>query len=1002
MSTLLFRFPTESSGTICCPRAVLPKMGKPPSWITHQAPNPEDAGRRWERIVTASETASISLPDTEAARSIARLACQRAPYLATLLARDPTRLARVAKDPYLSREKPRDVLESQVQPVTGTPDDLLRFLRVFRADELVRTGVRELEYGTPEEVGRELARLADLCFQMSIDYHLTILNREHGTPHWRDADGSLKQNKFCVIAMGKHGGEELNFSSDVDVIYVYRSDADEEADPGAHQFYSKLAERVSYSMGEMTDEDVVFRVDLRLRPEGTRGAITNSLPSLERYYESWGRPWERQAWLKARPCAGSMELGAEVMATLEPFIYPRALSPSIVQDVQSLNRKIKSEIVHRDSIETGFDLKNGEGGIREIEFFVQAHQLIHAGQTPSLRTRSTLVTLDQLLFSGIIAENERHELAEAYRFLRHTEHVLQLESGRQTQRLPSEPEAFDLLAQRTGNTPIQFRDELEHHTNTVAALFATLDDDEPPLPSEVLFILDGDLDAEEEISAFANLGFNDPIWAHGQFKAAKALAGSPLSGAGSRGANRVAPQLLAEIAASPDPDQGLYYLLELISRRKSWAAVWRLMAEKPAVLRLVSSLFGTSNYLSKQFLDNPELIDNLVHAGRLPSQIPSNELAESFARRLSYFGPEEAEAWWESLAEAKNAEVLRIGLADIANEMSPKEVSVELSHVAEVCLQQAFAKVKETLTEKYGVARDENGEEVKMAVLAQGKLGSKELGYASDLDVIFVYSADGSVDGPRPMENITLMTRMAQRLMGALHTLHRTGRLYEVDTRLRPSGSQGLLVSSMSAWTKYHQGAAKLWERMALTRLRPVAGEMKLGEKVASTAQNYIFGEKPGTHGHPDRAEIASGVHAMRERIETELGGSVHGLDVKVGRGGLIDIEFAAQYIALAYGHQHPEVRSTSTTGILTAASSLGLVRAEDAAVLGEAYDFMRLLEHRMRVVHDRPVHKLPDSPAELDKLARRARFPDGAALQRAFKNWTGAVRSAYRGILEL
>ena len=978
-------------------------MGDVPTWIRKGAPDPADAGRRWERIVSAADQQSAALPDSKLARSVAAICCQRAPYLATLLARDPTRLARVANDPYLTREKPEEIFAAQSPNDAVDQDDLLQKLRSFRADELVRTGVRELEHGTAEEVGRELARLADVCFQVAIDFHYAELCEKYGTPMWTDPDGEAHKNEFVVFAMGKHGGQELNFSSDVDVIYVYRSDADDLAEPSAHQFFSKLSERITFALGEITENDCVFRVDLRLRPEGSRGAIANSLPSLERYYESWGRPWERQAWLKARPCAGSVSLGDDVLSMLEPFIFPRSFSSSVAEDVQALNQKIKTDIVQRDGVESGFDVKNGEGGIREVEFFVQAHQLIHAGQQPSLRTRSTLTALDQLLFAGIITDTEQTSLAEGYRFLRHTEHVLQLESGRQTQTLPSEKGAFDLVAKRMGKKPSAFRSELAHHTQTVAAIFATLDEKEAEVPGDILLILDGDLTPKGEEAVFARLQFRDPAEARIHYHAARALPGSPLSFASSKQANQVAPILLAEIATSPDPDQGLVFLVELIRRRPAWAAIWRLLAGNPRVSRLVASLFGTSAYLSKQFLDHPELIDSLNRAGQMKAMIEEPVLLTALKKRLSYFGPDETEAFWESMAEWKNAEVLRIGLADIGGELTPSQVTLELSKVAEVCLQLAFNRVREDAFLQYGIPKDDEGNEVTMAVLAQGKLGSRELGYASDLDVIFVYSADGTVEGPKPIENITLMTRIAQRLMGALHTLHRTGRLYEVDTRLRPSGSQGLLVSSLSAWMKYHQGTAALWEKMALTRLRAVAGDAALGESIAETGRKYIYDNRSANaFDEKGRAELAAGIHEMRERIETELGGSVHGSDVKVGRGGLIDIEFVAQFLALAYGPKHRELQTTSTIEILSQAAEAEVVEEADAQLLGEAYTFMRLLEHRMRIVHDKPVHRLPTNPEEIDKLAKRASFPDRESLERAFSNWTRDVRSAYKRVLGL
>jgi glutamate-ammonia-ligase adenylyltransferase len=332
-------------------------------------------------------------------------------------------------------------------------------------------------------------------------------------------------------------------------------------------------------------------------------------------------------------------------------------------------------------------------------------------------------------------------------------------------------------------------------------------------------------------------------------------------------------------------------------------------------------------------------------------------------------------------------------------------VSRELSLLAEFCLQRAFEFVKHAMVERHGQPRASDGSESTLAVLGLGKLGGCELGYASDLDVVFVYSADGETDagpGRRRLDNVTFMSRLAQRLMGGLHTMHRAGRLYEVDTRLRPSGSQGLLVSTLMAWERYHRDQARLWERQALTKLRAVAGDAALGAQVAALAEEQVYGVAPGQGGREGEAEIARAVHEMRGRIERELGGSVRGFDVKLSRGGLIDIEFAAQYLQLAHGHRHAELRTPSTTEVLTRAAQLETVAPDACALLAEAYDFMRHLEHRMRVVHDRSVQRLPEEAVELTVLARRAGFPDGESLRRAYTHWTAEVRRAYLAVLAI
>jgi glutamate-ammonia-ligase adenylyltransferase len=988
--------------------------------VADGAPDASDALRRLERIATAWREAGLTFDPRGDAALIVRLACQRAPYLATLLARDPGRLMRVATDPYLRREKPlslmaRHLAERLAAPAlpgdaAGDDDDpdreLAARMRRYRADEMVRLGARELGLGSPVEVGAELAHLADVCLDAAIAHHRAALARRHGAPLIAPEAGG-GEAELAVIGMGKLGGEELNFASDIDVIYVYTSDEGQAGELSLHEFFSKLCERITACLHEVTEEDTVFRVDLRLRPEGSRGAIANSLPSMERYYETWGRPWERQAWLKARASAGSRALGRQVLTTLMPFVYPRHISPTIVDEVRDLNRRIKAEL-DRSTIDAGFDVKNGAGGIREIEFFVQALQLIHAGQRPALRARSTLGALDQLLFAGIISESERRQLAAAYRALRRMEHLLQLETGRQTQRLPTDPAAFELCARRLGHAGAgELIAALADHTSAVARLFATLGAEEDGAPDAVVALLSAEHPADEERRLLARLGLRDPERALANLDLARRRAHSPFGRAAEGAAARVGPLLLADVVASPDPDQALARVAELAHRRGGWTALWRMMDANPHLRRLVASLFGTSEYMSKQFLDHPELFDALLAAGRARPRASRAELDEMTCARLAEIAPgEDDEARWSALAETKTAQVLRIGLADIGGELRPDEVCRELSDLAEVCLERGFELVSAAMRERHGEAReDATGAPAGLAVLALGKLGGRELGYASDLDVVFVYAAEGDSDGERPLPNVTYMTRLAQRLMSGLHTRHPGGRLYSIDTRLRPSGSQGLLVSSLAAWQRYHGESAQLWERQALTRLRPLAGDAEVGARAAAVAADFVYGHAPGEGGRQSVDAMAAAMTEMRERIERELAGAQSSVDMKAGRGGLIDIEFASQFVQLALGHRHEGLRTPSTLAALRAAAELAAAGAippslgGHCSLLADAYLYLRRVEHRLRIVHDTSEQRLPVDAVALDVLARRLGVADGASLLEAYRRWTDEVRRAYDAI---
>jgi len=955
--------------------------------LARGAPDEADALRRAERLLEAAAQSGLDLAGlNEAARRVATVACQAAPYLSVLLLRDPGRWVRVARDPYLDREKPREILEDQVAravaPVTSA-GELRAALRSVRADELVRLGVRELTLGIDTEVGRELARLADACFAAAIAFHDAQLRARHGTPHYVDDEGHERIATLAVIAMGKLGGEELNFASDVDVIYVYSSDRGEVGGLSLHEYFAKLCTQVTAAMSEVTEDDTVFRVDLRLRPEGTKGAIANSVAQLERYYETFGRPWERQAWIKARSCAGDLALGSEVIAMLRPFVFPRLVAPTVLDEVRELSRRIKRELVRprRAGDVGGFDLKNGDGGIRDIEFFVQAHQLIHAGKRIPLRCRGTLAALDALLFAGLIHDDEHRALAGSYRWLRHAEHVLQLEAGLQTQSIPTDAAARRRFVRRLGYAGEDaFAAELAARTTAVSQLFATLGEPADER-ADVIAILRGELTEETEAAALTRLGFVDVTAARAELARARRNDGSPLSPAAGERAARVGAALLTEIARSADPDQALRFAGELIARRGEAWSIWRLLDEHPVICRLLGSLLGASAYLARTLIDTPELIDLLVELGLTPPTRTAAQIATELAARLATIEPNDPEAAWSAIAEVKNGHVLRVGLADFAGALDPLAVCGELTEIAQACLARALAITETQLVASHGAPPGD----AKLAVLGLGKLGGRELGYAADLDVVFVFSAHDD-------EAVAWYSRCAQRLLGALRQRTPRGRLYELDTRLRPSGTQGLLVTSLAGWQRYHAEHARLWERQALIKLRPVAGDRELGAEVARLAAHTVYGAPVS-----DPRAVAVEILAMRDRIQRELGGPS---DLKTGSGGLMDIEFAAQYLQLVHGHAHPALRTTATAPALRAASAAGLAPAHEIELLDQGYSFLRKIEHRMRVVHDQPIHRLPEARDELDKLARRSGFLDGGVLLDHVWRWQHDIRSAYLRIL--
>lgn len=939
---------------------------------------------RVERFLAACDDAgglAACVPD-ERAEALGALLFNQSPYLAAWLIRDPTRLARLAADPWLGREKDEATMRAELEALAATLP-LERALRVYRNTEYLRLGARELGYGTPEAVGRELAHLASACFDVALVRLRAELERRYG-PALTDEGRACR---MVVVGMGKLGGEELNFSSDVDVIYLYETDQGAAGTLTLHEFFSRLAERLGRAISDVTEDGFCFRVDLRLRPEGSRGPLTNSLAAAESYYESFGRPWERQAWIKARAIAGDRDLGAEAEALLAPFVWPRTTGTDVIRAVHELMAKIRAELGTPD------DVKVGPGGIREVEFFTQALQMVHGGRVRSVRERGTLRALDKLLYSGFVSEREHRALVEAYVFLRRVEHRLQLDEGRQTHALPADPERRALFARRLGFAGLEaFEVRLARHRREVTEIYETLGAPEQAAPPPVLALLEPGATRESIVQALRELGFAQPEASADEMELLRQKPRSPFSPAATV---PIAPVLLEEVAASPDPDQALRRLVDLVGRRGAGADIWRLIDMHRPLARLLMSLFGSSDFLSKAFIAHPELLEPLVSAAQAQPVRSRAELDRVIAQALEPLPADDEEARLNALRRVKREETLRIGLFDIAGELSPEQVTAQLSDLADAMLEAVLAIVAPATFRKYGTPS------ATLAVIGLGKLGGRELTYASDLDVIFVYSEEGTCAGGREATHFEVMSRLAQRLTNGLSAYMDEGRLYEIDTRLRPSGQKGALVSSLDGFRAYHQKEAQLWERQALIKARTVAGDRALGATIEALARDHVY----GAHGISD-AELAQEIGRLRARMEKELAQeTAHRFDLKTGRGGLVDVEFLVQYLQLREGPRREAVRVRATKHALEALAREGVLPEDDARTLGESYAFLRRLEMRLRIVHDRSIRQFTADPAELDKLARRLGYhgqQPGARLLADYREHSGRIRAIYARWLPL
>jgi glutamate-ammonia-ligase adenylyltransferase len=943
-------------------------------------PDPDGAPTRVARFCDAAGAElSRFVPDDEAARLLTALAAQ-SPYLTAPLVRDPALLPALATDRFLMREKDAGTMRAELEHVL-VDHELAVGLRAYRNREYLRLGARELGWGRAEEVARELAHLADVCLDVALQKLWAELAARHGEP--RTADG--QRCRFVVFGMGKLGGEELNFSSDIDLLYLYETDHGAAGALTLHQFFARLCERLSRVIGDVADEGFVFRVDLRLRPEGTRGPLCNSLAAAERYYETFGRPWERQAWIKARPVAGDLDLGREAEAMLAPFVWPRSIGKSVIDAVHALMARMRAERPTDD------DIKLGAGGIREVEFFVQALQLVHGGHAPPLRARGTLAALARLRSAGIVREREHHMLVDAYMFLRRLEHRLQLAEGRQTHALPTEPAARERLARRLGfGDGAAFTQALEQVRRRVSSLFATLGAPASAPPPAVLRLVDASASRVDLTTSLAALGFRDAEASADEMELLRDKPHSPFSPAV---AGDVAATLLEEASSSPDPDLALRRLVDLVGRRGGGASVWRLIAEHRPLGRLLMTLFGSSEFLGRIFIAHPELVEPLLSAATAVRVRSRAEIDQLVARAQDRLDVDDEEGRLNALRRVRNEELLRIGLSDIAGELDDQEVSGQLTDLADAILEAALAVVAPPTFKKWGTPT------ASLAVLGLGKLGGRELGYSSDLDVVFIYSDEGQAVGGRASTNFDVMSRLAQRLIHALMAHLVEGRLYEIDTRLRPSGQKGALVSSLAGFRAYHHKEAALWERQALIKARTVAGDRALGAEIERLAEAHVYGPSPS-----EAAEMAQEIGRLRTRMERELAQeTAHRFNIKTGRGGLVDVEFLVQYLQLVHGPRLSSLRQRATADALAALIAAGILDAADGRALADSYAFLRRLENRLRIVHDRSIQQITDRPDELTKLARRLGYHGddcGARLLADYRSHAGRTRALYARFL--
>ena len=1054
--------------------------------------------------------------DSAQARILAEL-FSGSPAMTAVLEKHPGWVQAVLAPEYLAHPRQDQGLRREVdeflRPALQSHDFAGAFgkLRLFNQREMVRIAARDLaRLGNTPQVIRELSNVADVCLEATLQ-----LCREHlvalfGRPHHQDAEGRWQPTEFCVLGLGKLGGQELNYSSDVDVIFVYTDEGGVFKTPpptkapaggvmGNHSFFKRLAESFVAEVARATEEGTLYRIDLRLRPEGDTGPLARSLASYENFYAEWGQTWERMMLLKARGVAGDASLAAEFLEMVQSFRYPRSLSEGALREIAAMKARTEKEVVRHGELER--DVKRGRGGIREIEFVVQTAQILNAGRSPFLQGAQTLPLLKKLAQYNLLTEEEARGLTAAYCFLRDVEHRLQMEHNLQTHTMPADVQGRARLAALMGFTRrADFEAALRRHTQFVRETYEKFVKIEEsgaasPFPGQFKAA------ASEWKQILADHSFRDaehafklldefahgPDYAHtsqrttelamglvqkilalcpkrnggrdtatptptptptptsalSQRSASKSMSKSKSKNSSGQSHSMVAHRDSAKSAIDnrpsailSDPDRVLARLDRFISAYSARATLFETWTHNPQLFELLLLLFDRSEFLAEIAIRTPDLVDDLVLSGRLRRRKTAAEILSEL--RL---GARDADQrLW--LRRYHQAEFMRIGLRDILGLADYEQNFIELSALADACLQYTLE----------AVARAQGIKSPPVAIIGLGKLGGRELNYGSDLDILFV--ADN-----RARSRLPKLQNFAAQVMDMLSSQTELGIAFVTDARLRPDGEKGLLVNTLAAHEEYYRRRAHLWEIQALTRVRAVAGDLKLGlqfERLAAGLTDFrrfisgrpphpgplplgggegessasgkrsgvrrvrtsvtgtkqpailpLLGERAGVRGKkpsqhtPDflscftpgwKKEIAR----IRTRIEKErTPAGQDALAFKTGRGGLIDAEFLAQTMCLEHGWQEP-----NTLRALQRVRDEGALPRADAEKLIENYRKLRRVESILRRWSFEGEAVLPpDSPA-FYRVSVRCGFDTPEAFREAVASWRTANRELYRTVL--
>jgi len=940
--------------------------------------DPDMALNNLERFITAARSAlaigTLFQRDPESLTTLLQI-FSTSQYLGDLLISDTESydLLRLTEGQPVARD---DLVEELVSEIDVLSDDraVMSALRRFKRRETLRIAYGDIVRGQPlRTVTRQISYVAEAILEGALRCARRTLEQKRGVPTGRRA----ARVPFVVLALGKLGGGELNYSSDIDLICLYGEEGRTDAHGFRtnHEFFQRLVREIIRLLTESHALGTTYRVDLRLRPEGAQGAAACTVDSALRYYDLAGRTWERQAYVKANPVAGDLELGHAFLKRLEPWIYRRYLSLADITGIKALKRRIERRTDRKG--DAARNVKIGHGGIRDIEFVIQFLQLLNGAALPELHTGNTLEAITRLEQTGCLTFQERTILEDNYAFLRKIEHRLQILFDLQTHVLPEQEDERRKLAIRMGYADSPCGQALTafdtDYTSKTAENRRILDHllhdafgDDPGAEPEVDLVNDPDPPPDRIVAVMTPYGFRD---SQAAYRHLMTLAREKIRFLSTRRSRHflasIAPRLLKAISQTPDPDATLVNLNRVSDSLGGKSALWELLSTSQPSLDLCVKLCAACPYLAGILTSNPGMIDELVDS-LLLQNLPSLESLENSLTDLCR-GAEDIDPILHSF---KDAQHLRVGVRDILGKDDIRATHGALAATAEVCLKQIACGEQTRLLKKFGrptIADGQHGgEPCHLAILALGKLGGCEPNYHSDVDIVFLYDAEGMTvaEGRAARGKITtnshFFSEWAQRIIKVASHLGPHGRLYEVDVRLRPTGGSGSLAVSIDGFRRYfEEGAGQLWERQALCKGRVIFGPPATARRVMETVARV-------TYGPVFRVQDAQEIRHMRTRLEQ----SASPRNLKRGPGGTMDIEFLVQMLQLKHGGDLPSIRRPGTLAALLAIHQQGLLPADDYEYFDRSYRFLRSVEAHIRLMKATGRHELPADETQLGKLA--------------------------------